>query len=373
MYLKSIEISGFKSFADKIEIDLDNNISCVVGPNGSGKSNIVDAVRWVLGEQSIKSLRGDSQMIDVIFAGSKTRKPLNVAYVNLTFDNSDHYIPIDYDVVSIKRRLYRTGENEYFLNGTKCRLKDITELFMDTGVGKSSFNIISQGEISRILSNSPMERRTIIEEAAGIIKYKTRREEALRKLDRTLTNIDRVNDIINEIEGRVEPLREQSEQATKYLDIKKKLSEVEISLLVYEITSINNTYQQTKKEIDDLNKKILELNTKINSTEIEELKVKSLEYEKKINELNDNLLKLTREEEELNSQRQMIKERSKYDSNDIKVHDNINLLKEKELSINTDINLLNKDLELKQNEFNNSKTKLQDLVNKLHDVKVNKD
>ena len=373
MYLKSIEISGFKSFADKIELDLDNNISCVVGPNGSGKSNIVDAVRWVLGEQSIKSLRGDSQMIDVIFAGSKTRKPLNVAYVTLTFDNSDHYIPIDYDVVSIKRRLYRTGENEYFLNGTKCRLKDITELFMDTGVGKSSFNIISQGEISRILSNSPMERRTIIEEAAGIIKYKTRREEALRKLDRTLSNIDRVNDIINEIEGRVEPLREQSEQATKYLEIKKNLSEVEISLLVYEITNINNTYQQTKKEIDDLNKKILELNTKINSTEIEELKVKSLDYEKKINELNDILLKLTREEEELNSQRQMLKERSKYDSDDIKVHDNINLLKEKELSINTDINLLNKDLELKENEFNNSKNKLQDLVNKLHDVKVNKD
>jgi chromosome segregation protein len=373
MYLKSIEISGFKSFADKIELDLDNNISCVVGPNGSGKSNIVDAVRWVLGEQSIKSLRGDSQMIDVIFAGSKTRKPLNVAYVTLTFDNSDHYIPIDYDVVSIKRRLYRTGENEYFLNGTKCRLKDITELFMDTGVGKSSFNIISQGEISRILSNSPMERRAIIEEAAGIIKYKTRREEALRKLDRTLSNIDRVNDIINEIEGRVEPLREQSEQATKYLEIKKNLSEVEISLLVYEITNINNTYQQTKKEIDDLNKKILELNTKINSTEIEELKVKSLDYEKKINELNDNLLKLTREEEELNSQRQMLKERSKYDSDDIKVHDNINLLKEKELSINTDINLLNKDLELKENEFNNSKNKLQDLVNKLHDVKVNKD
>jgi len=373
MYLKSIEISGFKSFADKIEIDLDNNISCVVGPNGSGKSNIVDAVRWVLGEQSIKSLRGDSQMIDVIFAGSKTRKPLNVAYVTLTFDNSDHYIPIDYDVVSIKRRLYRTGENEYFLNGTKCRLKDITELFMDTGVGKSSFNIISQGEISRILSNSPMERRAIIEEAAGIIKYKTRREEALRKLDRTLSNIERVNDIINEIEGRVEPLREQSEQATKYLEIKKNLKEVEVSLLVYEITNINNTYQQNKKEIDDLNKKILELNTKINSTEIEELKVKSLEYEKKINELNDNLLKLTREEEELNSQRQMIKERSKYDSNDIKVHDNINLLKEKELSINTDINLLNKDLELKQNEFDNSKNKLQDLVNKLHDIKVNKD
>ncbi len=373
MYLKSIEACGFKSFADKIEIDLDDNISCVVGPNGSGKSNIVDAVRWVLGEQSIKSLRGDSQMIDVIFQGSKTRKPMNVAYVTLTFDNSDHYLPIDYTTVSIKRRLYRTGENEYFLNGTKCRLKDITELFLDTGVGKSSFNIISQGEISRILSNSPLERRSIIEEAAGIIKYKTRREEALRKLDRTMNNIDRVNDIINEIEGRVEPLREQSEQATKYLDIKKKLSEIEISLLVSEITEINNNYQQTKKDIEKLNNNILKLNTSINSSEIDELKLKSLEYERKINELNDNLLKLTREEEELNSERQIIKERSKYNSKDIKVHDNINLLKEKELSYNTEINLLNKDLELKEKEFNESKSKLQELVTNLQNTKINKD
>ena len=373
MYLKSIEACGFKSFADKIEIDLDDNISCVVGPNGSGKSNIVDAVRWVLGEQSIKSLRGDSQMIDVIFQGSKTRKPMNVAYVTLTFDNSDHYLPIDYTTVSIKRRLYRTGENEYFLNGTKCRLKDITELFLDTGVGKSSFNIISQGEISRILSNSPLERRSIIEEAAGIIKYKTRREEALRKLDRTMNNIDRVNDIINEIEGRVEPLREQSEQATKYLDIKKKLSEIEISLLVSEITEINNNYQQTKKDIEKLNNDILRLNTSINSSEIDELKLKSLEYERKINELNDNLLKLTREEEELNSERQIIKERSKYNSKDIKVHDNINLLKEKELSYNTEINLLNKDLELKEKEFNESKSKLQELVTNLQNTKINKD
>ena len=233
MYLKNIAISGFKSFADKIDINLDNNISCVVGPNGSGKSNIVDAIRWVLGEQSIKSLRGDSQMSDIIFSGSKTRNPLNVSYVELTFDNSDHYLPTDYETVSIKRRLYRTGENEYFLNGTKCRLKDITELFMDTGVGKSSFNIISQGEISRILSNSPTERRTIIEEAAGIIKYKTRREEALRKLDRTMDNITRLNDIIGELESRVEPLREQSIKATEYLEVKKKLSEIEISLLVH--------------------------------------------------------------------------------------------------------------------------------------------
>ena len=222
MYLKEIEIAGFKSFADKININLDNNITCVVGPNGSGKSNIVDAVRWVLGEQSVKSLRGEGNMSDVIFSGSKSRKPLNVASVMLTFDNSDNYLNMPYNTVSIKRRSYRSGESEYFINGEKCRLKDITELLLDTGVGKSSFNIISQGEISRILSSSPIERRFVVEEAAGILKYKTRREEALRKLDKTINNISRVNDIIGELELRVEPLREQSKKATEYLEIKDK-------------------------------------------------------------------------------------------------------------------------------------------------------
>ena len=373
MYLKNIEISGFKSFADKIDINLDNNISCVVGPNGSGKSNIVDAIRWVLGEQSIKSLRGENGMSDVIFSGSKTRNPLNVSYVELTFDNTDHYLPTDYTTVSIKRRLYRTGENEYFLNGTKCRLKDITELFLDTGVGKSSFNIISQGEISRILSNSPVERRTIIEEAAGIIKYKTRREEALRKLDRTMDNITRVNDIIGELESRVEPLREQSEKANEYLEIKKKLSEIEISLLVHEITNINSKYQLRKKEIETLNKEILELNTIINSSEIDELKLKNFNLEKQINDLNNKLLVLTREEEELNSKRLMFKERSKYQADDIKVHENINNLKEKKLSLESDLKLLLKDKDITNNNFTESKDKLQKLSNELNDLKLKKD
>ena len=373
MYLKNIEISGFKSFADKIDINLDNNISCVVGPNGSGKSNIVDAIRWVLGEQSIKSLRGENTMSDVIFSGSKTRNPLNVSYVELTFDNTDHYLPTDYTTVSIKRRLYRTGENEYFLNGTKCRLKDITELFLDTGVGKSSFNIISQGEISRILSNSPVERRTIIEEAAGIIKYKTRREEALRKLDRTMDNITRVNDIIGELETRVEPLREQSLKATEYLEIKKKLSEIEISLLVHEITNINSKYQVRKKEIETLNKEILELNTIVNSSEIDELKLKNFNLEKQINDLNNKLLVLTREEEELNSKRLMFKERSKYQADDIKVHENINNLKEKKLSLESDLKLLLKDKDITSNNFSESKEKLQKLSNELNDLKLKKD
>ena len=212
MYLKQIVTSGFKSFADKLDIKLDDRISCIVGPNGSGKSNVVDAVRWVLGEQSVKSLRGEGSMSDVIFSGSKSRKPLNVASVELIFDNSDHFINTPYTEISIRRRVYRSGENEYFLNNEKCRLKDITNLLMDSGMAKESFNIISQGEVDKILSNSSIDRRVIFEEASGILKYKKRKEEALRKLDRTHNNIDRVNDIIGELETQVGPLKIQKEE-----------------------------------------------------------------------------------------------------------------------------------------------------------------
>ena len=373
MYLKEIEIAGFKSFADKININLDNDITCVVGPNGSGKSNIVDAIRWVLGEQSVKSLRGESNMADVIFSGSKSRNPLNVASVSLTFDNSDNYLSVPYNNVSIKRRVYRTGENEYFLNGEKCRLKDIIELFLDTGVGKSSFNIISQGEISRILSNSPIERRFVIEEAAGILKYKTRREEAFRKLDKTQNNILRVNDIIGELETRVEPLREQSEKATEYLNIKDKLKEVEVGLLVSEITNINNTYQDNKKKIESLNNEIISLNTKISNNKLEEYKIKSLDMEKEITLTNSKLLSLTKEEEELNSKRKIIKERSKYDAEDVKVHENISLLNDRSYSLNNEITLLKKDLEEINKSLENSKNNVNEIVNNLSDEKVKKD
>ena len=240
MYLKEIQASGFKSFADKLNIALDDNITCIVGPNGSGKSNVVDAVRWVLGEQSVKSLRGDGSMTDVIFSGSKSRNSLNVASVALIFDNSDNYLKVPYTEVSIKRRVYRTGENEYFLNGEKCRLKDITDLFMDSGIGKESFNIISQGEVQRILSNSPYDRRIVFEEAAGVLKYKKRKEEAIRKLDRTHNNLDRVNDIIAELEIQLEPLKEQSIKAKEYLENKHGLEKIEVALIAYEIEILNN-------------------------------------------------------------------------------------------------------------------------------------
>ena len=373
MYLKEIEISGFKSFADKININLDNNITCVVGPNGSGKSNIVDAVRWVLGEQSVKSLRGDGTMSDVIFSGSKSRKPLNVASVSLTFDNSDNYLNMPYNTVSIKRRAYRSGESEYFLNGEKCRLKDITELFLDTGVSKSSFNIISQGEISRILSSSPVERRFVVEEAAGILKYKTRREEALRKLDKTINNISRVNDIIGELELRVEPLREQSKKAEEYLEVKDKLKDIEVSLLVEEITEINNVYQDNKKKIEKLNNEIVSINTLISNNKLEEVKVKSLELEKEINELNNELITKTRYEEELNSKRSIVHERSKYDAKDIQVHENITMLKNNKLSLSNDIKLIEKDIEDMTKNIETTKKNMETLLNALSDAKTKKD
>ena len=241
MYLKGITTSGFKSFADKIELKLDDKITCIVGPNGSGKSNVVDAVRWVLGEQSVKSLRGEGSMTDVIFSGSKSRSPLNVASVELVFDNTDHYINIPYTEISIKRRVYRSGENEYYLNNEKCRLKDITNLLLDSGMGKESFNIISQGEVDKILSNSGTDRRVIFEEASGILKYKKRKEEALRKLDRTHNNLERVNDITTELEMQITPLKEQSEKAKEYLENKKGLDQYEVALLAYDIELSNDT------------------------------------------------------------------------------------------------------------------------------------
>ena len=373
MYLKEIEILGFKSFADRINIDLDDNITCVVGPNGSGKSNIVDAIRWVLGEQSVKSLRGENLMSDIIFSGSKTRNPLNVASVSLTFDNSDHYLNLPYNNVSIKRRLYRNGENEYFLNGEKCRLKDITELFLDTGVGKSSFNIISQGEISRILSSSAHERRLVIEEAAGILKYKTRREEALRKLDKTMNNIERVNDIIGELETRVEPLREQSMKAKTYLEVKDKLKQVEVGLLVKEISDINENYQINKDKIKTLEESILKLNTKINTSEVEKLKARSLELEKENAILNNKLITLTKEEEKLNGKRIIIKERSKYDATDLKVHENIIYLKENSFKLSNEIKLLENDLANIKKDLVVSQEIINNLSKSLIELKTKKD
>lgn len=364
MYLKEISATGFKSFADKLTISLDGKTTCIVGPNGSGKSNIVDAVRWVLGEQSVKSLRGDSNMSDVIFSGSKNRNALNVATVSLTFDNSDNYINIPYNEITVKRRVYRTGENEYFINNEKCRLKDITDLFLDSGIGKSSFNIISQGEVQKIVSESSYDRRVIFESAAEVLKYKKRKEDALKKLDKTHTNLERVNDIIAELEIQVEPLREQSIKAEEYLKIKNELKNIEVALLSSEITTINEEYQLTKEKIEKLNNEIMNLGVQSNKsdTELLDLKNNLSKIELTIKELNNRLLSLTKEEEKINGEKNILKERQKYDASNSKVHENISSLKEEKLKKENIIHLDKIDLDALQDELESIKSEINNLT-----------
>lgn len=234
LHLKRLEIQGFKSFAEKTEIDFKNGVTAIVGPNGSGKSNISDGIRWVLGEQSIKTLRG-SKMEDVIFAGTDKRKPLGFAEVTIVMDNEDGKIPLEYAEVSITRRMFRSGESEYYINKNSCRLKDIRELFMDTGVGKDGYSIIGQGRVDEILSTKSEDRRNIFEEAAGIVKYKSRKEEAEKKLDKTEENLIRINDIVSELENQIGPLEEQSNTAKGYLDLANRLKELEVNLFIREI------------------------------------------------------------------------------------------------------------------------------------------
>ena len=373
MYLKGIVTSGFKSFADKIELNLDGKITCIVGPNGSGKSNVVDAVRWVLGEQSVKSLRGDGSMSDVIFSGSKSRKPLNVASVELIFDNEDHFLNVPYTEISIKRRVYRSGENEYYLNNEKCRLKDINNLLLDTGMGKESFNIISQGEVDKILSNSSQDRRVIFEEASGILKYKKRKEEALRKLDRTHNNIDRVNDIITELESQVGPLKAQSEKAKEYLENKNGLDKYEVALLAYDIENIHNEVENNKKRKEKIDNEILTITNESSKNDVAGLensnKLDKLEEEK--TNLNRELLKVTEERTRIDGEKSLLKEKSKTTKEEDEVKEEIRkALEEKEqLSssisvIEEDIKILNKDIKNKDLEAIEVEKELQGLKSK---------
>ena len=346
MYLKEIIATGFKSFADKLDIKLDDKTTCIVGPNGSGKSNVVDAVRWVLGEQSVKSLRGSDSMSDVIFSGSKSRNPLNVASVELIFDNSDHFLQVPYSEISIKRRVYRSGENEYYLNGEKCRLKDINDLLLDSGMGKESFNIISQGEVEKILSNSAVDRRIIFEEAAGILKYKKRKEEALRKLDRTHNNLDRINDIINELEQQVAPLKEQSEKAKEYLENKKDLDNYEVALLAYDIENSNQQLQTAKTKKEKIDKDIIDISTetsKNDTTNLESsIKLENLQQEQQ--KLTKNLLQITEEVEKINGERKLLKERSKTTKEEDEIKEEIRTLLDHKAHCQRNITILNEEL-----------------------------
>ncbi|MBQ8537242.1 MAG: AAA family ATPase, partial [Clostridia bacterium] len=231
MRLKKLEIYGFKSFAQRTEIVFDQGITGIVGPNGSGKSNIGDAVRWVLGEQSARLLRG-AKMEDVIFNGTESRKPMSYCEVSLVFDNEDHALPVDFTEVMVTRRVYRNGESEYYLNKTGCRLKDIIELFRDTGIGKEGYSIIGQGRIDEILSQKGEDRRQVFEEAAGIVKFKARKEEAQKKLERTLDNLSRVEDILEEIATRLGPLEAQAETARRYQTLSRELESLELNIFI---------------------------------------------------------------------------------------------------------------------------------------------
>ena len=249
MYLKRLELQGFKSFADKTTLEFMPGITTVIGPNGSGKSNISDSIRWVLGEQSIKSLRG-AKSEDIIFAGTENRKSLGFAEASIIIDNKDGELPIEFAEVVITRRIYRSGETGYFINKTPCRLKDILELLMDTGIGRDGYSIIGQGKIDEILSNKSEDRRHIFEEAAGIVKYRVRKVEAEKKLEQTKLNLLRINDILSEIEANIEPLKIQSEKAKQFLSLREELKNIEIGLFIHNIDDYKVKIEELTKDIE---------------------------------------------------------------------------------------------------------------------------
>ncbi len=302
MYLKRLELQGFKSFADKTILEFKPGITSVIGPNGSGKSNISDSIRWVLGEQSMKSLRGSSSS-DIIFAGTQNRKSLGFAEASIVIDNSDGKLPIEYNEVTVTRKIYRSGETGYFINKTPCRLKDILELFMDTGIGKDGYSIIGQGKIDEILSNKSEDRRRIFEEAAGIVKYRTRKQESEKKLEQTKLNLLRINDILTEIEGTIEPLKMQSEKAKKFLDLREELKTVEVGLFLYNIETYKTKLQELIQDEEIMQNQYEEENGKLEKVkqQKEELKKQVEEITEKIENMQNIGFESTNKIEKINS------------------------------------------------------------------------
>ncbi len=312
MYLKSLDIHGFKSFADRISLKFNPGITAVVGPNGSGKSNIADAVRWVLGEQSAKTLRG-TKMEDVIFSGTEHRKPLGYAEVSITIDNSDSALPVEFSEVTITRRVFRSGESEYFINKTPCRLKDIHELFLDTGIGREGYSIIGQGRIDEILSTRAEDRRHIFEEASGIMKYKLRKIEAERKLELTRQNLVRINDIIAELENQLEPLREQSETAKKYLSLRESLRDLEVNVYIENISRLRNRIKEMEDQCSDIGEQI-----KNKTRELEDLAGANREKSELLKTLEDRIN--TARQEFYNIENSLEKNHSEIRLNDEKIN-----------------------------------------------------
>lgn len=319
MYLKSIEIHGFKSFANKMVFEFKKGITAIVGPNGSGKSNVGDAVRWVLGEQSAKQLRG-SKMEDIIFAGTELRKPQGFAYVAITFDNSDHKLPTSYEEVTVARRVYRSGESEYLMNGGNCRLRDVQELFLDTGIGKEGYSIIGQGQIDKILNGKPEERRELFDEAAGIVKYKKRKATAEKNLEAERQNLCRIEDILSELEKQVEPLKKQSETAKEYLHLRDELKKIDVNMFLSEyeilhkdITEVEGNleivssdleinqkkFQETKEEYERMEQQLEQRNLVLeqNRSQIGEKKIKKEQLEGEVKVCKEQILSVRQNEE----------------------------------------------------------------------------
>lgn len=349
MYLKQLEIHGFKSFAEKIELNFGNTINAIVGPNGSGKSNISDAIRWVLGEQSVKSLRGN-KMEDIIFAGSDSEKALGFAEVSLCIDNSDRKLPVDYTEINIMRRMYRSGESEYFINKTGCRLKDIYELFMDTGIGRDGYSIIGQGRIDEILSNKSEDRRNVFEEAAGIVKYKARKHEAEKKLEQTQQNIVRLEDIIDELQTQLEPLGQQAEVAKRYRSILEELKSIEINIMLNSIDKLRNRLLNAKQEAENI-QSLMDSKT----SSVKQLEQKQNELKIHLNDIETSIDMLSEDIHHLENS----KEKMEGESNVLQVR--INNLEENSLRLKENGGELEDELEETRLEIEQNRVKLIDL------------
>ena len=372
MYLKSIRAQGFKSFADKLDLEINPGITGIVGPNGSGKSNIVDAVRWVLGEQSVRSLRGQNNMTDCIFSGSESREAQKRAMVALVFDNSDHYLHSDFKEVEIKRIVYSTGENEYYINNSRVRLKDITDMFIDSGAGANAFNIISQGNVTDIVNSKSSDRRVIFESAAGVLKYKKRKEESLKKLERTEENLTRIKLIIDELSKTVLPLKEQSVVAKKYLDIKGELESIDIALIAKDITDLNLEYSKVSEEVKALKEKLITLKDNVGDTKLEKLRLRNIELEEVVNKKKEELLKITEDISNLNGEKKLTLERKKYEASKEVIDDNLIKLKESELNVNKNITVLEREILDIEASVNDQREKSEEVKNKLLVIKVKK-
>ena len=363
MYIKEIRLHGFKSFADKTVIELNQTFTGIVGPNGSGKSNIVDAIRWVLGEQSIKTLRGSNNMADVVFTGSSSRNPSNFASVCIVFDNSDRTLNIDYNEVAVKRVVYKTGENEYYINSEKCRLKDITNLFMDSRSSKESFNIVPQNKIDQILSEKPEERRVIFEDAAGVLKYKKRKEESLSKLSKTHENIEKVNLIINTNSENLIPLEEAARKAREYKEALNELESVEIALIAKDITTYSSEADIKKRKKLKLEEELSNLNSENtnDNTEVEKIKLDILNVDEKIKKTSADIFKINETLLDLSNKKTLMSERIKYDKTSEAVKNNVIKLKDREGELKNNISLVKVEID----NLNNDRTSLKDKLDSM--------